>query len=76
MVNGGMAYIGGGFGNKELEKKVYKKMKERDSEWPKSRRKFVDGNTVEHFTEILNQAGISNFKITEDEKGIWVVFEK
>lgn len=72
----GMAYIGGGFGTKELKEHVDRKMKERDSEWPRSREKFVEGNTIEHFTKILNQIGISNFEITDDEKGIWVLFEK
>lgn len=74
--DGGMAYIGGGFGNKELKEQVDRKMKERDSEWPRSREKFVSGNTVEHFTEVMTKAAISNFTITDDEKGIWVVFKK
>ncbi|AOY78463.1 methyltransferase [Clostridium formicaceticum] len=76
LTNGGIAYIGGGFGNKELQEQVDKKMKERDSEWPKGREKFVAGNTVEHFTKILEKIGISNFEITDDEKGIWIVFKK
>ncbi len=76
LAEGGMAYIGGGFGNSQLKEQVDKKMKERDSEWPKSREKFVEGNTVDHFTQILCQAEISNFKITDDEKGIWVIFKK
>ncbi len=76
LANGGMAYIGGGFGNEELRKQVDKKMKERDSEWPKNRNQFVEGNTVKHFTEVLYKAGISNFEITDDDKGIWVVFKK
>lgn len=74
--NGGMAYIGGGFGNSILKEQVDKKMKERDSEWPRNRQKYVDGNDVQHFTKIMNESGISNFEITDDEKGIWVVFTK
>lgn len=76
LANGGMAYIGGSFGTQELKDQVDKIMKDRDSEWPKSREKFVEGNTVEHFTGILNQIGISNFEITDDEKDIWFVFKK
>lgn len=74
--DGGMAYIGGGFGTGELKEQVDRKMKERDSEWPKNREKFAAGNTVEHFTGILNLIGITNFQICDDEKGIWVVFKK
>lgn len=76
LTKNGIAYIGGGFGNKELKEQVDKKMKERDRSWPRSREKFVEGNTVEHFTMLLKRTGISNFEITDDEKGIWVVFEK
>lgn len=72
----GVAYIGGGFGTGELKQQVDKKMKERDSEWPRSREKFVDGNDVEHFTKIMNGIGISEFEICDDEKGIWVIFRK
>lgn len=76
LTKNGIAYIGGGFGNRELKEQVDKKMKARDSEWPRSREKFVEGNTIEHFTMLLKQAGISDFEITDDEKGIWVVFKK
>lgn len=76
LVNEGMAYIGGGFGSKELHDQVDKNMKERDSAWPRSREKFVEGNTAEHFIEILNQIGILDFNIIDDESGIWVVFKK
>lgn len=73
---GGMAYIGGGFGNRELKEQVDRKMKERDSEWPRNREKFVEGNTIGHFSEILRKIGIYDFEITDDEKGIWVIFQK
>ncbi|KNY25173.1 class I SAM-dependent methyltransferase [Pseudobacteroides cellulosolvens] len=76
LVDGGMAYIGGGFGNKELKEEIDRKMKLRDSEWPRSREKYVEGNTVQHFTTILNGLGISNFEVSDDEKGIWVIFRK
>lgn len=73
---GGMAYIGGGFANKELRNVVDMKMKARDSEWPQSRQRFVEGNTVAKFTRILNELKISNYEVSEDEKGLWVVVTK
>ncbi|PYG90215.1 methyltransferase family protein [Ruminiclostridium sufflavum DSM 19573] len=76
LANGGMAYIGGGFGNEELKKQVDKKMKGHSSEWPKSRNQPVEGNAIQHFIEVLYKAGIFNFEITDDERGIWVIFEK
>ncbi|WP_010244823.1 class I SAM-dependent methyltransferase [Acetivibrio cellulolyticus] len=76
LAKGGMAYIGGGFGNQELKEQIDIKMKQVDSEWPKSRQKFVGGTTRELFEQIMNQIGILSFEIMDDEKGIWVVFQK
>lgn len=76
LVPGGMAYIGGGYGTKELKEQVDKNMMERDSDWPNTRRKIVEGNTVERFTQVTVEAGITDFDIKEDEKGIWVIFKK
>jgi ubiquinone/menaquinone biosynthesis C-methylase UbiE len=76
LADGGMAYIGGGFGTSDLKEQVDKKMKERDNEWPKRREKFVKGNTVGHFADILAKTGITNFEIIDDEKGIWVILRK
>jgi len=73
---GGKAYIGGGFGNKELKEQIDSEMKKRDSEWPKSRQQFVEGNSTEHFYKVLKEAGISDFEIIDDDSGIWVLFEK
>lgn len=76
LAHGGMAYIGGGFGSKELTEQIYAKMRERDGEWSARRQKFVEGNTIEMFMRVLSDAEISNFDITDDEKGIWVVIRK
>lgn len=58
-----------------MKAQVDKKIKEYDNDWPQSRQKFVEGNTVEKFTGVLVDAGITNYEITDDEKGIWVVFQ-
>jgi len=72
----GYAYIGGGFGNELLQKEIYEKMKKIDDDWPNSRKKFTDGNTVEKFNETLSDIGIKNFEITDTEKGLWIIIKK
>lgn len=73
---GGMAYIGGGFGNQKLRDEVDKKMKMIDSQWPKNRQQFVEGNNVTHFSKLMEEIDVPFFEVTEDEKGIWVFFKK
>ena len=72
----GYAYIGGGFGNELLRKEIYEKMKEIDDDWPNSRKKFTEGNTIEKFNDILIDIGIKNFEITDTEKGLWIIIKK
>lgn len=76
LADGGVAFIGGGFGNQKLKEQVDIKMKQIDNEWPRSREKFAEGTTRELFEQIMNRIGISKFEIIDDERGLWVVFQK
>ena len=73
----GIAYIGGGFGDEETKKQVYEKMKQRDGEdFGEKRKKFTTGNDVEFYTGILEEIGIKNFDIKDDEEGLWLIIRK
>lgn len=74
--SGGFAYIGGGFGNETLRVEIYEKMKKFDPDWPNSRNKFTQGNTIEKFTEVLIKLQIQDFEITDDEEGLWIIIKK
>ena len=74
---GGIAYIGGGFGDEKTKNKVYEKMKEINGEdFEKRRKKFTEGNDVEFYNGILKEIGIKNFKIKDDEEGLWIIIKK
>lgn len=73
----GIAYIGCGFGDEKTKNQVYEKMKEIDGEdWPDKRKQFTEGNDVEFYSGILNEIGIENFKIKDDEEGLWIIIRK
>ncbi|PRR80002.1 Demethylrebeccamycin-D-glucose O-methyltransferase [Clostridium vincentii] len=74
---GGIAYIGGGFGDEKTKKQIYEKMKQRDGEdFGEKRRKFTTGNDLEFYNGILKEIGIKNFIIKDDEEGLWIIIRK
>ena len=73
---GGMAMIGGGFGNVELLREIEKKMLEKDPVWKEKRRQRIGKAKIEVYREELEQAGISSFEIIQDEAGLWIVIRK
>ena len=73
---GGMAILGGGFGNLELLREVEAKMQKIDPEWKVKRQQRIGKESVESYQEELKQAGISTFEIKQDEAGLWITFKK
>lgn len=71
---GGAAYIGGGFGNAELRKQVDINMRKIDPEWPSGRQRAVADNNADKFERIMKEAGINNYEIIDDERGLWAIF--
>lgn len=75
--NEGIAYVGCGFGNEEVRMEIYRKMNEVNGEdWEQRRKKFTTGNDIEFYTKILNECKIRNFRIKDDEEGLWIIINK
>lgn len=73
---GGMAYLGGGMGNKELAESVEKKMKEFNPDWPGCVHRKSNGFGADDYRTVLNKLG-AQFEILESEsKGKWTVICK
>jgi len=72
---GGMAYIGGGFGNAKLREKIIKTMSERNPDW---RSPFKDRIQPEReaLPGILASLKPSKHQIIDDESGFWAVITK
>ncbi|PWR71336.1 class I SAM-dependent methyltransferase [Methanospirillum lacunae] len=76
--DGGLAYIGGGYGSSEIRNAVNQQKKENSSECdmetiPGVRfRKYGPGE----IEDSIRSAGISEFRIINDESGFWIIFSK
>lgn len=69
---GGFAYVGVDFKNSNANKKV-KQKKQIDG---KKMKKLMKSNIVEKFVKVLIEANIKSFMVTQDELGLWVLFNK
>jgi ubiquinone/menaquinone biosynthesis C-methylase UbiE len=72
---GGIAYIGGGFGNAELRESIIKTMSENNPDW---RNSFKDriGPEREALPGILASLKPTHYQIIDDESGFWAVITK
>ncbi|RDU24255.1 class I SAM-dependent methyltransferase [Anaerosacchariphilus polymeriproducens] len=71
---GGCAYIGGGFGTKELKKIITSKMQEIDETWllkVKERR-----GRIKNYREIVEKSRVNTYEIINDETGYWIILKK
>lgn len=73
---GGMACIGGGFGNARLRDEVAAKMRERNPEWETNRQKWSQNCSPPKVRSALAAAGISRYNLVQDDSGYWVMFHK
>jgi ubiquinone/menaquinone biosynthesis C-methylase UbiE len=73
---GGMAYIGGGFGNAHLRDEIFIQMRKRDPGWEEKRRSWYANCSPHIVRSALAAAGISEYDIIQDDSGYWVCFGK
>ena len=71
---GGMAYVGGGFGNKELKAEIDEKMFYIDEKWLEKATERK-GNS-ENYHQIMERTAIAPYHLIEGEKGLWIMFYK
>ncbi|MDR3542267.1 MAG: class I SAM-dependent methyltransferase [Desulfosporosinus sp.] len=70
------AFIGCGFGTKELLDQAVEKMKSVNPEWNAKRQKMFQDNPVEKYESHLRAANIENFTIEDTETGRYILFSK
>jgi len=73
---GGMAYIGGGFGNARLRDVIAVQMRERDPAWEEKRRGWYANCSPHIVRSALAAAGIFEYDLVQDDSGYWVCFAK
>ncbi len=77
---GGWAYIGGGFGSREIRDSIKQKMrdsKDADSQFTSHMHKNLSPETHERFEAALETAGIDSYTILHnDDIGLWIMIRK
>ncbi len=69
---GGIAFIGGGFGNSALKREIVAAMKEKDPGFEEGMKERIQSMPPERVAVALHSVGISNYTIINDETGYWV----
>jgi ubiquinone/menaquinone biosynthesis C-methylase UbiE len=75
LASGGQAWIGGGFGTKELRKQISEKMIEMDPEWHTSSKKRLSPENLQAMQEAGKQTDVP-YRVVQDDSGFWVVLSK
>lgn len=73
---GGMAYLGGGFGNARLRDEISIRMRERDPSWEEKRQGWYANCSPHIVRSALAAAGIFEYDLIQDDSGYWVCFGK
>lgn len=76
LAGGGVAIIGGGFGNAALLREIEVKMLKKDPEWKEKRQQRIGKLKVQDYREELECSGISSFEILQEEAGLWIVIRR
>ncbi len=72
----GVAYIGGGFGNKQLKQKIESIMLKKNPNWQNDKKNRLNSCSPDKIKEIFKKANISNYKIINDDSGYWLYITK
>lgn len=76
LVPGGQAWVGGGFGNPELKKRITAEMRRRDPEWEPQARERTSESRMKTFQAALDEAGIEKRTLENGDGGFWIRFTK
>jgi len=73
---GGSAYIGGGFGTALLKDQIAAAMRRRSPDWDRRVQGRVRKNNPDRVRGELMKAGITAYRLIQDESGFWVVIRR
>lgn len=71
---GGTAFIGGGFGNREIQREVFKKMEARDPQWQERIKRHGVPRAVPRLIEGVLSLEAKDVAVTRDERGLMIRF--
>lgn len=71
----GIAYIGGGFGNEALRRKIDMEF-ERQKDWIRRVKNRIGEDERLYYKSVLEMSIVKDFYIIDDYRGMWLVFSK
>jgi SAM-dependent methyltransferase/ribosomal protein S18 acetylase RimI-like enzyme len=71
---GGWAYVGGGFGNRELREEILATQAD-NAEWNRKRSERGRRHPPEHFRALIAELGIEG-EVADDDAGMWIIFRR
>jgi ubiquinone/menaquinone biosynthesis C-methylase UbiE len=72
----GCAYIGGGFGNVDLKRKIQQTMAQRNPDWDAKRKARLSAQGERHFESVMERSDVNDYNILRSEAGLWISFSK
>ncbi|EQB22680.1 methyltransferase [Dehalobacter sp. UNSWDHB] len=66
---GGMTFIGGGFGTKEILDQIGRSM---DSKWHAKLEERIGDTSAHNFKKVLEQTNIKDYEINQSDAGLWI----
>lgn len=73
---GGMAYVGGGFGNAKLKEEIHAAMAKKDPDFSKGVSNRMMRNNPDRIKKELEKAEIRTYELIQDESGFWLIIRK
>ena len=73
---GGIAYVGGGFGNKELKKHIEQRMKIIKPSWHSEKSRRIAELNSHKVDEIMRALKIHSYCFINNDTGIWILIKK
>ncbi len=72
----GVAYIGGGFGNKQLKQKIESIMLKKNPNWLVDKKNRLNSCNPDNIKKIFKKANICTYRIINDDSGYWLYITK
>jgi len=76
LAHGGIAYIGGGFGNSHLKKKIFEAMKDKGPDFENGVQERLARNSPDRIRNEIEKTSIRSYDLIQDESGFWAILKK
>ena len=73
---GGKTYIGGGFGNAELKKTIFKEIAKQNDSFSKKGKGKLTPENIKRIKKAIGQSNVQKYDITHGDAGFWIHITK